>query len=496
MYWQKNLGFVKIKFGLSQRIYASMLLLMFITFLLVAFFSAMYFKKQNEEYHYSRILRKQQSVLASVNYFFTEERDSEFFPFYTKEFADKIEEFSVINDIDIIIYDVDGELLTSSFLETSQGNTAPLKLDSKILDRLSHGESSFITDEIIEDIDKLSSFTYLTNQEGASIAVIALPYSFATGESVQEFVKFLNNLIIIFAIVFPLGLLIAFFISRNITKPLKALGISIKNLNLEKENYTLQWTDDDVIGALISQYNQKVKELEESAKLLAQSERESAWREMAKQVAHEIKNPLTPMKLSVQYIQRSWQSNPENFQEKLTEFTNTMIEQIDTLAYIASEFSNFAKLPKAIPQKVDVGAALLKTKLLFEKESDIQIQCNGIYENQLFVFADPNHLRRVLNNLVQNAYQSMFESENKTIILHCEELMNKVIISIKDYGSGIPEELKSKIFAPNFSTKSDGMGLGLAMVKNMVNSNNGEIYFETEVGAGSVFYVKLPKFLT
>ena len=280
------------------------------------------------------------------------------------------------------------------------------------------------------------------------------------------------------------------FISSRITEPLKLLQNKLSKIKLGTTNELIEWKNKDEIGNLIIEYNRMIVELSNSAEMHAKSERESAWREMAKQVAHEIKNPLTPMKLSIQYLERSWKDNAPDWESKLEKVTKTMVEQIDTLTTIANEFSNFAKMPTANNEKLTLSSIIDIATALYQNEIRIEINYNGC--EQIQVYADKEQLLRVFNNIIKNGLQAIKEGDEGmiTIRLSRNELMVQVAIS--DNGVGIEEVQKDRIFFPNFTTKSSGTGLGLAMVKNIVEMSNGRIWFETEIGKGTTFFIELP----
>ena len=293
----------------------------------------------------------------------------------------------------------------------------------------------------------------------------------------------------VFLLLIASGFAIA--VANSITNPIGIIGEKLKQFKLGRRNEPLEWKNQDELGALISEYNMMIKKLEESAEMLAQSEREGAWREMAKQVAHEIKNPLTPMKLSIQYLLHAYKSNPENAEPLLKRVTSTLIEQIDNLAQIASEFSNFAKMPRAENQKININALISSVYDLFNKGSEMDISIHLPIE-EFFVYADKNHLIRVLNNLMKNAEQSIPDEREGKIGVELYRRENVAVIKVSDNGSGIPDDKKDKVFVPNFTTKSSGTGLGLAISKNIIESVNGDIYFKTVVGEGTEFFVELP----
>jgi nitrogen fixation/metabolism regulation signal transduction histidine kinase len=286
---------------------------------------------------------------------------------------------------------------------------------------------------------------------------------------------------------------LAIVIANSITKKLTELGESLQRLRLGG-NDPIVWKRKDEIGDLVEAYNRAVKKIEESSLLLAQSERDGAWREMAKQVAHEIKNPLTPMKLSIQYLLHAYQSNPDpdSIGPLLKRVSGTLVEQIESLAQIATEFSNFAKMPK--PENIQFSLNDLATSVhhLFRNERpdmDISIQ---LPKADLEVYADRNHVTRVINNLLKNAIQAIPDERKGQIKLLLEQDGNKAILSVTDNGTGIPPDIQEKVFSPNFSTKNSGTGLGLAICKSIIEGFKGDIYFKTEMDKGTTFYVILP----
>jgi nitrogen fixation/metabolism regulation signal transduction histidine kinase len=296
----------------------------------------------------------------------------------------------------------------------------------------------------------------------------------------------------IYVLLFALSIITAIFISSYVTKPLKLIQEKLSNIKLGKANEPIEWEDNDEIGSLVSEYNRMIAELAKSADLLAKSERESAWREMAKQVAHEIKNPLTPMKLSVQHLKRIWEDNAPDMDQKIHHFTNKLIEQIDTLSTIATEFANFAKMPKATIETLNVQYILLSSIALFEDIENLNIEFKNEITKEVFVLADKEQLLRVFNNLLKNAIQAIPENKKGEIKVALQESNKNIIIRIADNGSGINAAVIDKIFVPNFTTKTGGMGLGLAIVKNIVDGIGGTIWFETVKEKGSIFYVSLP----
>jgi signal transduction histidine kinase len=310
----------------------------------------------------------------------------------------------------------------------------------------------------------------------------------------ESTINFLRSLVTVYALLLCAAIVLAIIITNSITRPIASIGDMLSNFTLE-ENQRIQYDSQDEIGQLIGIYNQMIEKVEAQARQLKKSEREEAWREMAQQVAHEIKNPLTPMKLNVQYLMRAKdQQDPEEREQLLSRISKTLIEQIDSLSRIATEFSNFAKMPKAQLSTFSLNQLIESVYNLFKDQQSEQLSIElSLPEKDIQVHADKEQMLRVLNNLVKNGIQAIPEERaGKIAISLSTKGEEKATISVRDNGTGIPKEFHNKVFVPNFTTKSSGTGLGLAISKNIVDSVNGEIRFETEEGEGTVFYVILP----
>lgn len=308
----------------------------------------------------------------------------------------------------------------------------------------------------------------------------------------QSLDGFIGALINVYAFLLLATGVLAISVANYITQPIVRLGEKLKSLQLGK-NEPINWQSQDEIGDLIAEYNRMITKLEESTTKLKRSERESAWREMAKQVAHEIKNPLTPMKLSIQHLQRAIQANPQEAEAMTKRVSGTLIEQIDGLARIATEFSNFAKMPKPENQTFVLNEVVESVFDLFAANPahDVELKLE-LPNEKLHVFADKDHVVRALNNLLTNASQAIPDDRQGYIWVALVANGNHAEVKVQDNGSGIPADMQEKVFQPNFTTKSSGTGLGLAMSKNIVEAAGGRIYFESKEGKGTTFFVELP----
>ena len=304
-------------------------------------------------------------------------------------------------------------------------------------------------------------------------------------------VDFLQALLNTYIFLFLIGFAMAISLTSYIRTPLIQLSRTLAEVKLDHTNQRIEWNGDDEIGRLISEYNQMIGKLEANALLLAEVERDNAWREMAQQVAHEIKNPLTPMKLSLQHLQRSIPDDPDRAKMMTLTMCKTLMHQIENLEEIADEFSNFGSLPETLNKRVLLNEVVETIHDLFRNRKDMDIHLIEPI-NDIGVYADKNHLVRVLTNIVKNSIQAIPADRKGRIELKLYEEENKAIIRINDNGIGIPDQQKNRIFTPKFTTKSSGSGLGLAIAANMINSMGGTIHFTSEEDKGTDFYIELP----
>ncbi|MBI3511824.1 MAG: GHKL domain-containing protein [Bacteroidetes bacterium] len=398
---------------------------------------------------------------------------------------------------DINLFDVKGNLYATSRPKIYDEGLTGRKMNPEAYTQLSiRKQSEFIHDENIGNLAYLSAYFPLKDGNGNVQAYINLPYFAKQSDLQKEISSFLVALINVYVFLFALSVLAAIFISNYLTHPLRLIQDKMRQVKLGRKSDQIEWKNKDEIGSLVSEYNRMIMELATSAELLAQSERESAWREMAKQVAHEIKNPLTPMRLSIQLLERAYRDKAPDIDQKVERLTKTMLEQIDTLSSIAGAFSDFAKMPKPSNEEMDLRSLVKNAIDLFHETSertDFTFKDNGI--NTAIIFADKEQLLRVFNNLFRNAIQAIPEDRKGKIEVTLSRHGKNFIVAVKDNGHGIADEVLDKIFVPNFTTKTTGMGLGLAMVKNIVESCNGTIWFETAKDKGTTFSVGFPEYV-
>jgi signal transduction histidine kinase len=401
--------------------------------------------------------------------------------------------FSNVFFTDINLYSPSGKLLA-----TSRPEVFARKLEGSMIDPVAYGvltspgKEEYIGVETIGEMNYLSAYLPFYNEDNKLLAYLNIPYftmqNLLTGETSNLIVTLIN-----FALLFLLLMMwVSIFLSDRITSPLKMLQHAMASVVYGKKNEHISYSSRDEVGELVKQYNRMTDELEESATKLARTEREMAWREMARQIAHEIKNPLTPMKLNVQQLFKSWNDSVPDFGTRIKSFTDNQIEYIDNLSNIASAFSYFARLPGANPTEVDIIAQLKSTLSMFGHADNATIALNTGKLRKAVVMADREHLNSIFFNLLKNAIQAIPSGKNGEIRIEVMPAGNNVQVRFIDNGMGIPEELIPKIFTPNFTTKSSGMGLGLSIVKRYVETAGGKIWFDTEHDKGTVFTVEFP----
>jgi len=489
------------KLALRTRIFLAMILLVIMASVLISAVAIYQYKEQSEDYHRERLERKEGSIQTHLKRNLngrqnTWEVKTENIPLI---FKDEIYNIADIHKLQINLYDLDGGLLISSKAGL-QNETADTCIDTGIMNALTQTIAFNNASEIarhrhvdihIENGETFqSSYTYITDNKSKPIAILNIPYLEKDNFLTKELQEFLQRIGFAFMLVLLTAIGIAFLLSKYITKSLKKISDKINTTRLERTNERIDIDDtSEEISTLVNSYNSMIDELEESAVQLAKSEREQAWREMAKQVAHEIKNPLTPMRLTVQNFQRKFNPDDEHIHSKLDEYSKTLIQQIDTMSSIASAFSNFAKMPAQQNETLNV-VKIVKLALDIFNEDYIVFTANS---EEIIAKFDRTQLIRVVTNLVKNATQAISEDQTPRIVINVGQDNGNVFISVADNGSGVSEENKEKIFEPKFTTKTSGMGLGLAMVKNIVETYKGSISFVSDKDKGTTFKVMFPK---
>lgn len=401
--------------------------------------------------------------------------------------------FSNIYFTDINLYSPEGKLLVSSRPEIFNFQLTGTKIHPQAFHNLAIQKiPEFIHKESIGKLRYTSAYAIITNNSNEIIGYLNLPFFTKQAELTQQISSLIVAILNIFVILIMLSAVLAAFLSNKITYPLQILRDKMKLVKVGDGNEKISWQTSDEIGDLIQNYNAMIDQLESSAQKLAESEREGAWHEMAKQIAHEIKNPLTPIKLNIQLLHKAWQKKDPEFEQRLKHISNSIIEQIEALAETANSFSNFAKISEGKPEEINIVNLLENTITLFSQEQNIEI-ISRFSSDTLILFADKEKVLRVCNNIIKNAIQAIPKHYSGIITVSAEKTVdNQLLITVTDNGRGIAEENKHKLFEPNFTTKTTGSGLGLSICKKIIEQMNGKIWFTSELGNGTSFYIQVP----
>lgn len=479
-------------YDLSTRIQLAIIGMLFLSLILVSTATVWYNLRQYQKGHRNDLNEKMNAISQELNYQLSDVQDIH--AIQENTIWENLGNWSNVFQTDINIYETDGSLLASSRPALFNLGLSSRQMNSRALHRFNRYKNlDLIQPENIGKLQFLSAYQAVMNERGETVCYINLPYFMRSDSLRQDMLNFIVAFINLSVFLLFISIMAALALSNRITKPLSHIKESLRDMSISKQNKPISYNGNDEIGELVQEYNNKLTELEESARLLAQSQREMAWKEMARQIAHEIKNPLTPMKLQIQHLQRAKSSGDmDRYNLVFDRVTSTLIEQIDRLTAIANSFSQFAKMPEPQPETLDLPELLQKVILLFESGDNMQLIFRHKVDSPLLIFADNEQLSRAFINIIKNAQQAV-PSEKKAIINIELHRINQIVrISIEDNGCGVPDEIATRLFEPNFTTKSGGMGLGLAIVKRSIESAKGKIWFESTKNAGTTFFIELP----
>lgn len=396
---------------------------------------------------------------------------------------------------DINIYDPNGFLVASSRAKIFNSGLLSKQINPLALSDLKRNRKSYFSHiEQIGSLSYISSYIPFYNGKGVLLGYANLQRFGQQRDFELQIQEFIVAIVNVFILLLGISIIFSLIVSNWLTSPLRLLKQKVDSLKIASENQQIDYAGSDEIGLIVKAYNQKIGELQEASIQLAKNERESAWREMAKQVAHEIKNPLTPMKLSIQHLLRTYDPKDPDSKIRIETLLSSLIEQIDGLTRIANEFSNFAQMPGPIKVETDLIAIIKNAIALFESEVAIKIVLKSNLEAAILNI-DKDQWGQALNNLIKNSLQALIEVEAPVIIISLENKPeeNAYVIKVNDNGRGIKKEDLSKVFTPYFTTKSTGTGIGLFLVKQIVENHNGTISFETKENKGTTFSLVIPK---
>jgi two-component system, NtrC family, nitrogen regulation sensor histidine kinase NtrY len=484
-----------INLNFRQKLQLSFIGILLFSFILVGTVVAFLTINEYHSKHYDNVKEKLNSIyyelddkLSSEKYLSTDWRN----PTNASLNALLINLSNIFNT-DINLYDLQGFLMATSRPEIYFRNLSGHRMNNQAINSLSIlKKSEYLQTEQVGKMKYISEYVPFYNTQNNITAYVNIPYfrmqSILAREISNLIVAVINFTLLLILIIISL----AVFISGRLTSPLLMLTGGLASVSLGKKSEHLSYNGNDEIGELVKQYNSMVDELEDSAQKLANSEREYAWREMAKQIAHEIKNPLTPMKLNVQQLLKSWKDKAPGFEDRIETFSKSQVEYIDGLSSIATAFSSFAKLPGTNLTEVNLPDQVRTTLELFKDTENVEFRVKWFSESRVIIYADKEHVNGIFSNLIKNSIQAIPAGRRGIIDVFMKVEKDKAIVRVSDNGSGIPSALRDKMFTPNFTTKSSGTGLGLSIVKKYVEETNGRIWFESDSEKGTIFYVELP----
>lgn len=480
----------KRNLSLSSRIFFYMILLVVLASILIAAVTVYQYNEQSQDYHRKRLERKEAQLISSINYVLKESSWEIKTENLALIFKDKIYEIANIHNVTFNLYDLKGDLIKSS-KPRLKNDPIPEQLPNYILDTLSQISSKrFVEKNKLLDGNYRSSYLILNNPTSKPLGILNVPYFDDDSLNSGELKEFLIRLGYAYIIMMLVAITFAYFMSKLITKSIKTISDKMYATRFEKQNKKIALEGATTeIKLLVESYNNMIDALEESAQKLASSEREQAWREMAKQVAHEVKNPLTPMRLSVQSFQRMFDPKDPEIHKKVDEYSKTLIQQIDTMSKIAEAFSNFAKMPAQNLEQLDIVEVVERALEIFPSKI---VKFNAS-PKEIIATVDKDQFIRIVTNLVKNAIQSVPEQRTPIVKVNLSKNSHKIHLQVSDNGSGIDAAIGEKIFEPKFTTKTSGMGLGLPMIKNIIETYNGSISYDTTKGEGTVFVVSFPR---
>ena len=477
---------------LSNRFQVVVLGALGISFILIGPVSGFYlqnlYAQKADQTHFDRTRTLSLDMIGEIDFSFLNQHG------FKNALDEILRRYSETFFTDINIYDINGKMLSTTCPELIDLQIQSSLMNAEAFHNM-NGEKSlyYIHEEQLGKAVYQSSYIAIQDNTGKTLAYLNIPYFSSKSDLQNEILYYILTYVNIILLIIFVFIPIVLLITRRMTDPLEQLQEKMREVDINKSNEKLEWKSEDEIGALINQYNQLIVALEESAVELKRTTTESAWRGVARQVAHEIKNSLTPMRLSIQLLQRNMDNNDPDLENKMRRTTATLIEQIDALSDIASSFSRYAKLPENHLQPLDLVELIGNLVNLYDNIENIEFHFNFDPMVEHTYNGDKTNLNSAIGNIIKNATQAIGTKPNGKIDVTLQSNEKYYVIAIKDNGKGIKEEDKKMIFVPNFTTKTGGSGIGLSLTYSIIQSVGGFVTFESEEGVGTEFVIKLPK---
>lgn len=474
------------RYSLRTRVFSGFIIICVLSMASAAYISYLLLKRNAEEQSKTDMQNRTNQLMAALDYAVSLE------PISTEQIPEvlgsKILEISDITKQDIIIYDLNGQYILSN---RQRSQVSQKEMPESVLHEVITYNRRVDIKEYDQAVGANKTSSYITFQNNAMepIGVVYFPYYHSDSAHVELLNKYVKLIALVNIGIIALSILLSWFISKNLTKAISNFSDIITRITLfDKDMAPIKYYQNDELGALVKAYNKMILQIQDHKDRLAFSEKEKAWREMAKQVAHEVKNPLTPMKLTIQNFARRFDPDAPDIKERLREMTDSVVDQIDLVATVATAFSQFAQLPEKKNETFNLNNEIDSILRIFNNDR-IFVHAN---KEDIMVNMDRIYLNRILTNLITNAKQAVEDHKQPIINVDVEQINKRVVIFVEDNGVGIPENMQERIFEPSFTSKSSGMGLGLTMVRKMVEDYGGEITVKSEVGKGAKFIISLP----
>lgn len=477
---------------LSYRFQVLVLVALGVSFLVIGPVTVLYlrdfYEQKAAEVHFERIRTLTLNLTSEMDFTFLKQ------PGFKTTLDKILRRYSETFFTDINVYSVQGKLLATTTPELREMHLQSSLMNAEAFHNMQGEKLLYYSQkERMGDATYQSSYIAIQDYAGHTLAYLNVPFFSSQSDLKLEILNYVLTYINFIVLISFIFLAIVLFITRRITDPLVRLQDKMSQVDITKTNEKLEWKSHDEIGKLINQYNLLVEELEKSVAELRRTAAESAWRGVARQVAHEIKNSLTPMRLSVQLLQRSAEQQGGETEERIQRTTRTLLEQIDALSDIASSFSQYAKLPVNNPQPFDLAELVGNLVNLYDNADNIAFSYEVDPTVDYTFNGDKTNLNSAIGNIIKNATQAIGLKPDGKLEVKLQSVESTFVVRVKDNGKGIKEEDKKMIFVPNFTTKTGGSGVGLSLAYNIIQSAGGTITFESQEGEGTEFVITLPR---
>ncbi|SDE64996.1 sensor histidine kinase [Riemerella columbipharyngis] len=443
------------------------------------------FTRSNGIENQQKIRNKTKAITTALNYAVSKENLTQ--DNIKAKLENKIKEIADINNQNIEVYSLQGQYLFSN--QEKKGNEKK-RIPPYNLKNLEKTDINIKSTDPVSKRKYICSFILLRNNVFEPIAIVHYDSSIGKNIYWETFYQYEREILVGILCIIIICFISSRIIANGLTRRLNDIAKTIKETDITNKDFKhIKYYKDNELGTLINAYNSMITQIEDQKEQISYREKNEAWKEMAKQVAHEVKNPLTPMRLLVQNFERKFDVKDPNIETKVKQLTTSLVDQIDAISSVATAFSEYTKLPEKKDQKLNIHQETKDIIRLWNDQKEISLHSN---KGNIIINMDKSYFTRIMNNLLKNAIQAKDDNRKLSIKVSLEQIHHKVNIRVEDNGIGIPENRINRIFEPNFTSKNSGMGLGLTMVKKLIEEYKGEISVTSEEGIGTTFLIQLP----